>query len=358
MDLHVDLESLAEGLTLPASWYTDPAVLRLEHERIFRRTWQYAGHTGQVAERGDYFTCRAGDVPVVVVRDREQSVRAFANVCRHRAHEVARGAGRRETLQCPYHAWTYGLDGSLRKAPRSDREPGFDRSAFSLAPVRVETWGPFVFVNADPEAGPLADALAELPALLAGGGVDVAALRFHSRAPTELDANWKVACENYLECYHCAVAHPAFSAQIDVSPDAYRLEESETFWSQYAALRDGGKPSYDARGEVERGQFHLLWPNVKLNVVPGRPNVSIGPVLPVSPERSSGFLDYFFADDADDAWIEDVLAFDDQVGREDKGLVESVQRGLASGAVERGRLLLNSEHLIHGFQRRVAETLL
>ena len=352
----MDGEALARGLTLPVGWYTDPAVLRLEEERIFRRSWQYAGRLDQVEHPGDFFTCRAGHVPVVLVRDRAGALNAFANVCRHRGAEVVLDEmGHRETFQCHYHAWTYDLDGSLRAAPRSDREPEFDRDELSLMPVQVDTWGPFVFVNPDAEARPLAETLGELPALVASAGIDVDELRFRQRAPFALDANWKVACENFLECYHCSVAHPAFSALVDVSPDAYRLEPSETFSSQFGPLRPDGKSPYDADGEVERGQFHFLWPNVKINIMPGRPNLSIGPILPLGPERTAGFLDYFFAEDADEGWIEEMLAFDDQVGREDVGLVESVQRGLRSGMVERGRLLLESERLIHDFQRRVHE---
>src|SRR5438105_3462423 len=201
--------------SLPWSWYADEAVLRTEQERIFRRAWQYAGHLGQVVEPGSYFTASAGLVPVVVTRDREGDLHAFANVCRHRGFEVVKGGGRRETLQCGYHAWTYGLDGRLRAAPRADREAGFERDELSLVPVGVETWGPFVFVNPDLEAPPLRETLGDLPELVASAGLDVETLRFHHRGESELRANWKIVCENFLECYHCAVAHPGFSAMVD-----------------------------------------------------------------------------------------------------------------------------------------------
>src|SRR5919198_2776328 len=120
---------------VPWSWYSDPEILRLEQERVFARSWQYVGHADQVGEPGTYFACAVGLLPVVVTRDREGSLHAFANVCRHRGFQVASGEGKRETLQCGYHAWTYELDGSLRAAPRSDREPGFDSDELSLRPV-------------------------------------------------------------------------------------------------------------------------------------------------------------------------------------------------------------------------------
>jgi choline monooxygenase len=328
--------------TLPYTWYVDDEVLARERELLFARAWQYAGHSGQVAEPGSYFTTRSGDVPVVVVRDRDGELRAFVNVCRHRGAEVVSGEGSCTTLQCHYHAWTYGLDGALRAAPRADGD--LDRSELGLLPAQVDSWGPFLFVNADAEAAPLTETLGDLPELIRAGGIDVDALVFHSRAPYSLAANWKVAVENYLECYHCAVAHPGFSDLVDVSPEAYRLESHDTFASHHVRTRDGR----------DEGQFHMIWPSTKVNVFPGLTNLSIGPLTPEGPGRTDGFLDYFFLADADPTEMAELIELDDEVGAEDRVLVESVQRGMASRAVERGRLLLPSEELIADFQRWVA----
>ena len=147
------------------------------------------------------------------------------------------GCGERATLQCHYHAWTYELDGTLRSAPRSDREPGFDNDELSLLPASVGTWGPFLFVNPDPGAEPLADHLGELPAILARE-LDVNAIEFHSRVEFGANANWKIVVENFLECYHCPTAHPGFSAEVDVHPDRYGLEAHPTFAAQFARARD------------------------------------------------------------------------------------------------------------------------
>ena len=322
--------------TNPWAWYTDPEVLRLERERIFRSAWHYVGHAGRLPEPPSYFACETGGIPALVVRDGEGELRAFLNVCRHRGSELVRGAGRRETLQCPYHAWTYGLDGSLRAAPRSEEG---DLDGVELVPLRLEAWGPFLFVNADPAAEPLAIDL-KLP-------FDTAELRFRERVEYGLAANWKIAAENFLECYHCPVAHPGFSRLVDVAPDAYELVGDGPVWSQYGNARDGNG----------RCEFHLVWPGLKVNVYPGFPNLSIGPVWPESPDRTVGFLDYFFGADVSDGAARELIEFDDQVGREDTALVESVQRGVRSGLVEHGRLLPGSERLIAGFQRQVAETL-
>jgi choline monooxygenase len=292
-----------------------------------------------------------------VTRARDGELRAFLNVCRHRGFTVADGQGRRETLQCRYHAWTYELDGRLRAAPRSDREPGFDADELSLVAALVDTWGPFVFVNPDAGAPPLAQSLGPVPDVVAQI-LDVDALQFRFRTEFELEANWKVACENFLECYHCSVAHPGFSAVVDVSPDAYRLETDGLTSSQFGPVRNGrGTDSPFTGGEVERSQFHFVWPNFGINIFPGQPNLSCGPILPFGPERTARFLDYFFAADVDQAWIDDLLELDSQVGREDTVLVEGVQRGIRSGVLEAGRLMPRSEQLVAHFQHLTAEAL-
>jgi phenylpropionate dioxygenase-like ring-hydroxylating dioxygenase large terminal subunit len=340
-------------MTYPWSWYADPDVLHAEQERIFARTWQYVGHAGQVGQAGDYFTAQLGRIPVVVTHADDGELRAFANVCRHRGSLVADGSGNRRTLQCPYHAWTYGLDGRLRTAPRADFDPG----EVSLAPLRLDRWGPFLFANADGAGPELADVLGVVPSQVAEAGIDVDELRFHHRVDWTIAANWKLVSENFLECYHCAVAHPGFTAMVDVSPESYRLEAEGLVSSQFGALRENGSAPYDADGEVPRGQFHFLFPNTGLNIFPGRANVSIGPIVPTGPERTSRFLDYFFARDAEEAWIAELLAFDDQIGREDTALVERAQAGAAAGVVESGRLLGESERLVAHFQQLLRNAL-
>ncbi len=201
---------MTSSSTLPFSWYTDEEQLRRERATIFARAWQYAGRSEDIAQPGSYLTTDAAGIPVLVTRDDDGELRAFINVCRHRGAVLAEGCETRSSIQCHYHAWTYGLDGALRAAPRADREPGFDRSDWSLLPASVATWGPFLFVNPDPQARPLAEQLGALPEILARD-LDVDNLVFHSRVEFGADANWKVVAENFLECYHCATAHPAFS---------------------------------------------------------------------------------------------------------------------------------------------------
>jgi phenylpropionate dioxygenase-like ring-hydroxylating dioxygenase large terminal subunit len=353
--------ALAAGATLPADWYADPAIQRLEGEHIFARTWQYAGRADRVANRGDYFTCFAGQIPIVLVRDLEGELRGFVNVCRHRGHLIASGDGNRKALQCPYHAWTYDLDGTLRKAPRSEREPDFDAEGFSMLPVAIGVWGPLIFVNPDPDAGPLADALGPISAKVEESGVDLERLRFRVRNDWEIECDWKVAIENYLECYHCSVAHPGFSKVVDVGADEYLYEADGLSLMQFAHVREkaleSGKVTYLADADVEQAQYHMLFPNCTINIDPGPGNMSVDVTRPASPGRCAGSTEYFFYEEVSDETAEEMMAFANQVGIEDASLVASVQVGLNSGMIPYGRLLPSSEVLLQRFQKLVHEAL-
>src|SRR5262245_17265884 len=264
--------------TLPYSWYVDPEIAAAERERIFRSSWQYAGHLGDLDGPGSMFPTHVGGLPVVVVLDRERSLRAFLNVCRHRGTVLVDEPQTRGTIQCPYHAWTYGLDGGLRAAPRSKEEPDFDLACLGLVPVQVDTWGPFVFGNPDPEAPGLDVALGSLPEGVAANGLDVGALRFHPRVPYEIRANWKIAIENYLECYHCRLNHPGFLRLID--EQRQRMEIDGLRLSQFPPIHPDAYTDaapYDVSDSVPTAQYHILFPAMKFNVNPGRPNLSIGP---------------------------------------------------------------------------------
>ena len=195
--------------TLPYGWYTDPEILRRERGADFpprvavrrpRRTARDAGLLRDARSAARPWSSRATATAFCA---------RFVNVCRHRGFALAEGEQRRETLQCPYHAWTYGLDGGLRAAPRSEEEPDFPQDELGLVPVAVDTWGPFVFANVGPDPEPLAQALGSLPAQVEELGLDVDSLVHHSRWQAEIDANWKIVCENFLECYHCRSRTPA-----------------------------------------------------------------------------------------------------------------------------------------------------
>lgn len=353
------LAGLARGESLPARWYTDPAIADREIHRIFRKTWHYIGPLSELEKVGDYITGTVGEIPVVVLRN-SSGLAALVNVCRHRRHEVMTGRGNAKTMQCRYHAWTYDLSGGLRSAPRTAAEPGFRREDYPLLPLRVDTLGPFVFVNVDRDAEPLARRYGKVLDIIAASGIDLATLQLHSRTQWEAHANWKTLLENYLECYHCAIAHPGFSAAIDVRPDNYDLSLHGWFCSQVGQVRQSaleGKSKlklYDVRGEVAQAQYHLLFPNTTININPGFPNLSIDVWMAHGPNETTGFTEQYFGPGASDEFARELIEFNRKVGEEDDALTDSVQRGLRAGIPERGRFLLGAEHLVGHFQKLVA----
>jgi carnitine monooxygenase subunit len=356
------LAALDRGESLPAHWYTDPSITSREIEKVFRKTWNYIGPAKELVNAGDYITGYAGQVPVVVIHN-EEGLAAFVNVCRHRRHEVMKGRGNSKMMQCGYHAWTYDLTGCLKGAPRSAAEPNFRLEDYPLLPIRVESLGPFVFVNLDAGAKSLASYYGGVLNILSGSGINLESLKLYSREDWTAEANWKTMLENYLECYHCAVAHPGFSAAIDVKQENYDLTMHGWFASQVGQVRPSalaGKTAveiYDARGEITQAQYHLLWPNVTININPGFPNLSIDVWFPDGPNKSKGFSEQYFAPGVSEKFAQDLIAFNKQVGYEDDVLTNSVQLGLLGGVPDRGRFLTNSEHLCIHFQRLIVQAL-
>jgi phenylpropionate dioxygenase-like ring-hydroxylating dioxygenase large terminal subunit len=356
------LAALDRGESLPANWYLEPSIAARETERIFRKSWHYVGPAKALAQLGDYIAGFAGEVAVVAVRN-EDGIAAFVNVCRHRRHEVMRGRGNARSMQCPYHAWTYDLAGCLKRAPRSQSERDFRLEDYPLLPIRAETFGPFVFVNLDQNAAPISERFGQVLEIIRQCGIDIDTLEPHRRDKWESDANWKAMLENYLECYHCAVAHPGFSAAIDVRPENYKLTQHGWFLSQIGNVRPGtieGKSSerlYDTRGGIAQSQYHFLWPNFTININPGFPNLSVDVWIPDGPSHTRGFSEHYFGPGVTEEFARELVAFNRQVGLEDHELTSSVQRGLRGGIPERGRFFVESEHLVIAFQKMVVRAL-
>jgi ferredoxin-NADP reductase/phenylpropionate dioxygenase-like ring-hydroxylating dioxygenase large terminal subunit len=356
------IAAVRRGESLPISWYIDPAITEQEMTRIFRRTWQYIGPIRELQSVGDYIAGTAGNVPVAVMRNRD-GLSAVVNVCRHRRHQVLKGRGNTRMIQCPYHAWVYDLKGCLKGAPRSEGDPDFRVEDYPLLPIRVEAVGPFVFVNLDPNAEPASTYYGRVLEHIVESGIDLQTLELYEREEWEASANWKTMLENFLECYHCAVAHPGFSAAIDVKPENYLLTHEDWFSSQIGHVRDAaleGKSQvtiYDARGDIRQAQYHLLWPNFTININPGFPNLSVDVWLPNGPHSSKGFSEQYFAPGVTKEFAEELIEFNRQVGHEDDELTNSVQIGQRSGLPEKARFLPHAEYLAIHFQSLVARAL-
>jgi phenylpropionate dioxygenase-like ring-hydroxylating dioxygenase large terminal subunit len=361
------LEEAGPGLeadyTLPADWYTDPAIFEAERIAIFGPSWQYVGPLEHVKEVGGYFTATIAGTPVVVVRGRDGELRAHINICRHRGHEVMQGRGTARALRCPYHAWTYGLDGGLRSAPRSRDDEAFQKCDWSLLPAAVTTWGPMVFVNLDADAEPPDTSLRLLGEGLSSAGLAISDLRFRKRTQFDMAANWKITMENYVECYHCAPTHPEFCEIVSTAPGVLKTEVlNETLLSLVSPLlpgvREKGGQPYGLEGEVHEGQFHALFPTSTFSMYPGRGNLQVGAWLGLDAGHTRKFTDWFFAEKMTDEAMDEMTKFIVLVAEQDTGIVESVQRGWASGRVRAGRVLaVEQEETTRQFQRLVFDAL-
>ncbi len=354
------LAALDRGESLPAHWYTDPSITEQEIIHVFRKSWNYIGPLNELKNVGDYIAGYAGEVPVVVIRN-ETGLAGFVNVCRHRRHEVMKGRGNAKVMQCGYHAWTYDLSGCLKGAPRSATEPNFRLANYPLLPLRVEALGPFVFVNLDPDAAPVHAYFGPVLDIIAGSGINLDTLELYSREDWHGFSNWKTMLENYLECYHCAVAHPSFSAAIDVRQESYCLTVHGWVLAQVGQVRPSALEGrsqvkiYDVGGEIAQSQYHVLWPNMTININPGFPNLSVDVWIPDGPNATKGFSEQYFAPGVTEEFARELIAFNKEVGDEDEVLVSSVQRGLLGGIPDRGRFLTNSEHLVVHFQKLIVD---
>lgn len=336
------VDPLPRAETIPSRWYTDERMGPFERAAVFRPAWQVVGHVSQLTETGRTLRATVADEPVVVVRGADGALRAFYNVCRHRGGPLvtADDGGPCRVLQCQYHGWTYTLDGRLRGVPRFDRTELFDRDDHALVPVAVEVWEGLVWVCVAPEtAPPLAGALAGIAERLAPQ--NLGRLRFHDRVAYRVACDWKVYVDNYLEGYHLPLVHPELCKTLDVG--AYVTETFGQTSLQHSPIRDAGAAYGD--GEALYG---FVFPNVMLNVLPGRLQTNV--VLPDGPGHCRVLFDYFFADDVDAGRIAADLSFSDAVQQEDVAICEHVQRGLASRGYDRGRFSVEAEAGVHHFQ--------
>jgi choline monooxygenase len=348
---------LSRATTIPARWYLDPNMLSYEQERVFGRTWQLVGRVDQLRQPGDFFTCTVVDEPLVVTRAGDGKLYAFYNVCRHRAGPVAQGAGHRKTLQCLYHGWTYDLDGTLRTTPEFDGVRCFDKAANGLVPVRVDSWGPFIFVNLDPSAPSLAETLGKIPAETRHMPLDQ--MGFYKRVDYELKCNWKVYVDNYLEGYHIPLAHPGLFKEIDYN--AYRVETERYYSKQYAPIRHNPESLYQRHleaGATPQALYYWVFPNLMLNIYPD--NLQINIILPLGHDRTLTIFEWYVLH-ADRPEVNDEFAasfaFSDLVQREDIEICEAVQQGLKSRSYDVGRFSVLRENGVHHFHGLLCEFL-
>ncbi|MCB0874874.1 MAG: aromatic ring-hydroxylating dioxygenase subunit alpha [Solirubrobacterales bacterium] len=341
--------AIGAGRTLPARWYTAPAVFDLELREIFGRTWTPFGIQHGLDEDGDYATDLVSGVPVLMTRSRGR-VRAFLNACRHRGHPVAEGRGRADSFRCRYHGWTYDPNGALVDAPRGDREPEFDRSGLCLPEVGAAEWGPLKLVNPDPSAPAFDAAFASLIEIAGRSGLQLDSLRCRATESRVIQCNWKLLYENFAECYHCATVHPAFAAVHGVEPHEYEVEIHDRFIHSRSPRREP-----DA---VDAWEGFAAWPGWSLARGDDPSVVFATTLAPEAVGRTRVITHVFAGDDVREATIERELAgWWFATYEEDGAVCSAVQRSLVAGAFEQGPILLDSESAIRDLQVKLRDSL-
>jgi choline monooxygenase len=338
--------ALEHAQTIPSLWYSDPEIYRAECRHVFGNTWQLAGRLNQLSEPGSFLTTDIAGEPILVLRDAEGTLRAFFNVCRHRAAPVVpEAAGKATRLRCRYHGWTYDLAGRLRGAPEFEGVADFEREQHGLVSLAVAVWGPFVWVHPEPMSQPLAEFLVPLPQRTADVGLD--ALRWVARREYQLACNWKVFVDNYLDGgYHVNTVHPGLAGIVDYAH--YRTEIAGNTSVQISPLRPAEGPGEaSAVGQVRTGNMAYYWwvfPNLMINLYQGVMDTNL--VLPLGPDRCRVIFDFYFArTDGPTAehFMAESVAVAHQIQLEDVAICEEVQRGLASRSFDTGRFSVRRE---------------
>jgi choline monooxygenase len=347
--LYDETAPLEYASTIPAAWYTDERFAQLERERVFDSNWIAVGRIDQVLSAGQFFTIELAGEPLIVVRGSDGQLRAFFNVCRHHAAAVMTEAcGVAQHLRCPYHGWTYGLDGSLKGAPEFAGVCNFNRTENGLVPVRVASWESFVFVNLASNAPSLEDYLGDLRSR-----IDVSSLRFFARKSYTLACNWKVYVDNYLDGgYHVPHLHPSLNSVLDYTE--YTIENGANYTLQSSPMVASEDASVAQSRTGERAEYYWLYPNFMINIYDGIMDTNL--VLPLGRDKCQVIFDFYFGDLTLELKAESV-AVSDRVQMEDVDICESVQRGLGSRAYMTGRLSVRREMGEHLFHRLLARDL-
>lgn len=349
------------SLSLKADAYTRDDWFTVDQQHILAKSWQWICHVEKLRDPGSYVTVTIAGQPVAIVRDRDGQLRAFYNVCKHRAHELLSGEGQTSRIMCPYHAWVYKLDGQLVRAPETEHLENFNTGDICLDQVQVEEFAGLIYVNLDPGAAPLREQSGDLETEIRHWAPDIDQLTFGHRLTYDIRSNWKNVVDNFLECYHCPTAHKDFCDLVDM--DTYKVTTYGVYSSHMADAGKGANTAYDvSNATVRTHAVWWLWPTTCLMRYPGRSSMIVLNIIPVGPDRTLETYDFFLETPEPDAMELDAIRYLDEVLQvEDIGLVESVQRGMNTPAFTQGRIVNDpsgsgkSEHAVHHFHGLVLD---
>lgn len=341
---------------LPAFAYASEDFYERETKSLFPNNWTFIGFAHELKRSGDVLPVTLAGKPLLMLRDQQGGIRVFHNICRHRCLKLVdapRNVGR--VITCPYHAWAYTLDGRLHAVRNEERIENFDKADFCLMPVKIEAFCDLIFINLDPDATSLKEQAGGLGGEVLSYAPDIANLTHAHRMTYTIKANWKAVVDNFLECYHCPVAHRDFCSLVEM--DTYKVTTHGIYSSHMAKAGRADNSAYDvADATVQDHAVWWLWPNMSLMRYPGAGNFMVWQFIPAGPEETYEIFDFFFEKpEPSEAEMEAIRYIDEVLQQEDIGLCESVQRGMRTPAFERGRFMADpggsgmSEHGVHHF---------
>lgn len=353
----------AAATALPPGLYRNTDIADTEQARIFRSGWLCAGLAAEIPEAGDYLTFSIADEPVFCLRNQDREIRSFSNVCRHRMMKLLESKGRARRIICPYHAWTYNMDGQLIGAGHMDRSEGFDKSAICLPEIRTEVWNGWIYVTLNPDAAPLSGVLSPLDDVVSR--YDMANYVPVLSQDHVWQTNWKLLCENFMESYHLPIAHKTtVGAWLPVDETRFPDQVFDAF--TYQTFRKNSDATYGL-AHPDNQTLEGIWRSTSVmpTVFPchmyvlapdhlwyltlrpkgvGEVKVRFG--VAIAPEVLAGIND-------PDAWLAELTLFFDQVNAEDRAVVEGIFAGSKSEFAIAGRLSW-LERSIHDFQKYLA----
>ena len=342
---------LEQAWTIPAAWYTEPQVYELELKTVFSASWQYAARLEQLRQPGNYVTADIAGEPIVVVRGSDNMLRGFFNVCRHHAAAVMTAAeGNANQLRCPYHGWTYSLEGELKGTPDFAGVCNFERASNGLVPVENSVWEKWVFVRLKRE--PALGLTDFISSELIGQFEPLALEKLHwsERRHYTFDCNWKVFVDNYLDGgYHVPLLHKGLDSVLDYSK--YTIETGERFCLQWSPMvSEGAEQETAAVRKGHRALYYWIYPNFMINWYDGAMDTNL--VIPRGVAQTEVIFDFYFPDPSESARARNLASIEvgQRIQDEDEAICKSVQKGLNSRAYNAGRLSVRreaGEHLFH-----------
>jgi choline monooxygenase len=344
-------QPLDRARALHARYYADPAMVAVDRQLIFDRGWQLLAHVCQLQNAGDHVVSDFAGLPVITVRGADGQIRVFHNVCRHRAGPLAQCDGlAAKSLRCRYHGWTYTLEGTLRSAPEMGTATEFDVGDIKLPQLAVRVWQGLVFAAVDEAHAPAFDAFVKDIDARLGPDRHLERYGHHRRVGYDVGCNWKIYVDNYLEGYHVPHVHPGLNKLLDYRN--YVTETHDWYSLQWSPLES----SDDLYGSGD-ALYYWMWPNTMLNIVPGR--MQTNRIIPKGVDKCRVEFDFYYAmDESEEASARRLadVRFSDEVQFEDLTICEDVQRGLASGSYEPGRLNPLRENAVHHFHELLRST--